>query len=68
MHLYTISNLVKNHYGLQPTVVDPWVDIDEARLSYDINIKKELDVQYSRMRSLQELKCEIINYRGPNKN
>ena len=32
------------------------------------NIKKELDIQYSRMRSLQELKCEIINYRGPNKN
>jgi len=39
-----VIDLIKelNNYGINPTIVDPWVDAEEAKATYNINVLKDI--------------------------
>ena len=39
-----VIDLIKelNNYGINPTIVDPWVDAEEAKAAYDIKVLKDI--------------------------
>ncbi len=42
-----VIDLIKelNSYGIEPTIVDPWVELEEAKLVYGIKVRKDIPNQ-----------------------